>query len=35
VIEARALEALAPTYDFVRERFGDLVPARWRMAGGA
>ena len=33
--EARAMEALAPTYEFVRERFGDLVPATWRKAGGA
>jgi hypothetical protein len=28
--EAQALRALAPTYDFVRERFGDLVPGKWR-----
>lgn len=31
-LEARALAALAPTYDFVRARFGDLVPADWRGA---
>jgi len=29
-LEMRALEVLAPTYGFVRERFGDLVPAKWR-----
>ena len=28
-VEARALAALAPTYDFVRARFGDAVPAKW------
>ena len=26
---AGALAALAPTYDFVRARFGDAVPAKW------
>jgi hypothetical protein len=29
-LEAQALEVLAPTYDFVRRRFGDRVPAKWR-----
>lgn len=32
-LEARALAALAPTYAFVRERFGDLVPEGWRQVG--
>lgn len=27
--EALALAALAPTYDFVRARFGDAVPGKW------
>lgn len=34
-LEERALEALAPTYAFVRERFGDMVPAKWRAAGAS
>ncbi len=29
-LEEQATEVLAPTYDFVRARFGALVPARWR-----
>lgn len=29
-IEAAAREALAPTYDFVRARFGDLTPEKWQ-----
>jgi hypothetical protein len=32
-VEDRALELLAPTYAFVRARFGDQVPAAWRSAG--
>lgn len=31
-LEARALAALAPTYDFVRARFGERVPAGWHGA---
>jgi hypothetical protein len=34
-VEARAMRAFAPTYDFVRKRFGELVPATWRTVGGA
>jgi hypothetical protein len=30
-LEARAMEALAPVYDFVRGRFGDAVPEKWRL----
>lgn len=29
-VEAQALEALAPTYAFVRERFGELTPEKWQ-----
>jgi hypothetical protein len=32
-VEDHALELLAPTYAFVRARFGDQVPAAWRGAG--
>jgi hypothetical protein len=32
-VEARAMEALVPAYDFVRKRFGELVPATWRKVG--
>ncbi len=32
-LEARALEALAPTYAFVRARFGERVPGGWRRPG--
>ena len=33
--EARAMEALAPVYDFVRARFGAQVPEKWRRASPA
>jgi hypothetical protein len=33
--EAHVAKALAPTYEFVRERFGDMVPAAWRTVGSA
>lgn len=32
-MEARLAAALAPTYAFVRSRFGDRVPAAWRASG--
>jgi hypothetical protein len=34
VMEARLAAVLAPTYDFVRARFGERVPAEWRAIGG-
>lgn len=30
-IERAALKTLAPTYEFVRDRFGDLVPGKWQQ----
>lgn len=35
VMEARLAAVLAPTYAFVRSRFGGRVPAGWRAIGGA
>ncbi len=32
-MEARLAAVLAPTYGFVRSRFGSQVPARWRAIG--
>ena len=34
-LEAQAMAALAPTYAFVRERFGPLVPEGWRTPSAA
>jgi sulfotransferase family protein len=33
-VEAQAMEVLAPTYEFVRQWFGERVPAKWLTSGG-